>query len=80
MAAEARLRKPLSQQDPMVRVFFPCAQGTELLQTFALARPSDHSFLEPKDFADLRSSAFSGIPEWDAFADHVQRCSLCGEV
>ena len=38
------------------------------------------TFLQPKDFSDLRNSAFVGIPEWDAFADHVQTCALCGEI
>ena len=72
--------KMISREDPVVQVFFPCRAGTRLLEVFASARPQDQSFLDPKDFADLRNSAFAGIPEWDAFADHVQECSLCGEV
>lgn len=72
--------KAISHEDPVVQVFFPCHIGTRLLETFAAARPQDQDFLEPKDFSDLRKSAFAGIPEWDAFADHVQDCSLCGEV
>ncbi|AXC13814.1 hypothetical protein ACPOL_4542 [Acidisarcina polymorpha] len=73
-------RKGISREDPIVQVFFPCDIGTRLLEEFAAARPEDYTFLEPKDFNDLRSSAFAGIPEWDAFADHVQQCIRCGEV
>ena len=47
---------------------------------FAAARPSDHGFLEPREFLDLHNSAFSGIPEWDVFAEHVSECSRCGAV
>jgi hypothetical protein len=57
-----------------------CEAGSRLLEDFAAARPRDNTFLEPKDFSDLRNSAFVGIPEWDAFADHVQACARCGEV
>ena len=69
----------MSPEGPTVRVFF-CEAGSRLLENFAAARPRDNTFLEPKDFSDLRNSAFVGIPEWDAFADHVQTCGLCGEV
>ena len=41
---------------------------------------ADYTFLEPKDFSDLRSSAFAGIAEWDSFAEHVLGCTRCGEV
>lgn len=69
----------ISREDPVVQVFFPCETGTRLLEAFAAARPQDLGFIEPTDFGDLRNSAFAGIPEWDAFADHVQECSRCGE-
>ena len=72
--------KAISREDPIVQVFFPCQAGTTLLEHFAATRPQDYSFLEPKDVGDLRNSAFAGIPEWDAFATHVQMCALCGEV
>jgi hypothetical protein len=72
--------KAISREDPIVQVFSPCEAGSRLLEDFAAARPRDYTFLEPKDFSDLRNSAFVGIPEWDAFADHVQTCALCGEV
>ena len=42
--------------------------------------PAGYTFLEPKDFSDLRSSAFGGIAEWDSFAEHVLGCTRCGEV
>lgn len=71
--------RTLSSQDPVVQVFFPCEEGTALLQAFGAARPEDFEFVEPKDFMDLRNSAFSGISEWDAFAEHVQGCTKCGE-
>lgn len=72
--------RTLSRQDPIVSVFCPCEEGTRLLECFVAARPEDYGFLEPQDFIDLRNSAFAGIPEWDAFADHVQQCAACGEV
>lgn len=72
--------KAISREDPIVQVFSPCETGTLLLEAFAAARPQDSTFLEPKDFSDLRNSAFVGIPEWDTFSDHVQQCARCGEV
>ena len=69
----------IPREGPMVRVSF-CEAGSRLREDFAAARPRDNTFLEPKDFSDLRNSAFVGIPEWDAFADHVQTCARCGEV
>ncbi len=72
--------KAISREDPIIQVFSPCEMGTLLLEEFAAARPQDYTFLEPKDFSDLRNSAFAGIPEWDAFSDHVQQCTRCGEV
>ena len=70
----------LSKQDPVMEAFLPCPVGDGLLQAFASARPQDYGFLEPADLLDLRTSAFSGSPEWDAFAYHVAGCSQCGEV
>ena len=72
--------KVMSREDPLIQVFSPCDVGTRLLEEFADARSADYTFLEPKDFSDLRSSAFAGIPEWDRFANHVLGCTLCGEV
>ena len=71
--------KAISREDPIVQVFSPCETGTLLLAEFAAARAQDYTFLEPKDFSDLRNSAFDGIPEWDAFSDHVQHCPRCGD-
>ena len=45
--------------------------GRVSLKEFARVRPADYTFLEPKGFSDLRSSAFGGIAEWDCFAEHV---------
>jgi hypothetical protein len=55
----------------------PCAAGTELLRNFAEARPLDFAFLTPHNLIDLNNSAFEGIPEWDAFAQHYAKCELC---
>jgi len=57
----------------------PCAVGTGLLRAFAETRPTDFSFLKAQDMVDLRNSAFQGIPEWDAFTDHVSACPSCNE-
>ena len=72
--------RAISSEDPLVEAFRPCELGRDLLLKLAAARPSDHSFLEPRDFLDLRNSAFSGISGWDVFAEHVSQCSRCGEV
>jgi hypothetical protein len=72
--------KAISREDPLVQVFLPCPVGTCVLEEFARARPADYTFLELKDFSDLRSSAFAGIAEWDSFAEHVLGCTRCGEV
>jgi hypothetical protein len=72
--------KAISRDDLLIQVFSPCPVGTRLLEEFARARPADYTFLEPKDFSDLRSSAFAGIAEWDSFAGHILGCTLCGEV
>jgi hypothetical protein len=47
-----------------------CPVGMDLLRRFEAARPNDYDFLQVQDFADLRTSAFDGIPEWDAFTAH----------
>lgn len=39
--------------------------------------PNDVRFLKPQDLVDLRNSAFDGMPEWDAFAEHYATCELC---
>ena len=70
----------ISREDPLIQVFSPCDVGTRLLEEFARARPADYTYLEPKDSGDLRSSAFAGVAEWDSFAEHVLRCTRCGEV
>jgi hypothetical protein len=67
-------------EDPLIQVFSPCDVGTRILDEFARSRPADYTFLEPKDFCDLRSSAFGGIAEWDSFAEHVLGCTRFGEV
>lgn len=72
--------KAILREDPLIQVFSPCLIGTQLLEEFARARPADYTFLEPKDFSDLRSSAFAGISEWDSFAEHVLGSTRCGEV
>jgi hypothetical protein len=56
-----------------------CAAGTDLLRRFQAARPNDYAFLEVKDFADLSTSAFEGILEWDAFTEHCTGCEDCKE-
>lgn len=55
----------------------PCAVGTELLRTFAHARPVDFGFVEPRDLIDARNCAFTGIAEWDRFAEHFATCERC---
>jgi hypothetical protein len=55
----------------------PCPKGTALLRTFAEARTADFGFLEANDLVGLRSSAFAGIPEWEAFSRHYGSCGLC---
>lgn len=57
----------------------PCSMGTDLLQAFAVSRPTDYAFLEPEDMRNLKSSGFVGIPEWDAFAAHYSECGRCHE-
>ena len=59
---------------------FPvCPVGMNLLLRFQAARPSDYAFLEVKDFADLSTSAFEGILEWDTFTEHCASCEDCKE-
>jgi hypothetical protein len=51
-----------------------CAVGMDLLRRFEEARPNDYAFLQAQDFVDLSTFAFIGIPEWDAFTKHCERC------
>jgi hypothetical protein len=57
----------------------PCPIGTELLRSFATARPADFAFLKSADLVDLNNSAFEGILEWDTFVTHYSECELCNE-
>jgi len=59
------------------RAVQPCLAGTALLRSFALVRPADFAFLKPQDLADLDSSAFAGISEWEAFIAHYASCEQC---
>jgi hypothetical protein len=54
-----------------------CAVGMDLLHRFEEARPNDYAFLQVQDFVDLSTSAFVGIPEWDAFTEHCKTCEDC---
>jgi len=54
-----------------------CSVGMDFLRQFREARPNDYAFLEAQDFADLSTSAFIGIPEWDAFTEHCKTCEDC---
>ena len=56
-----------------------CPVGMELLRRFEEARPNDYGFLQAQDFADLNTSAFAGILEWDAFTEHCETCEDCKE-
>jgi hypothetical protein len=49
----------------------------ELLRRFEAARPNDRAFLQVQDFADLNTSAFAGIPEWNTFTEHCATCADC---
>jgi len=49
----------------------------DLLRRLEAARPNDYAFLQAQDFADLSTSAFAGIPEWDAFTEHYKTCEDC---
>lgn len=76
------MSKPDQLEVAMERLFvvdegLPCPVGTELLRNLAEARPVDFAFLKPNDLIDLNNSAFEGIPEWDAFAQHYAECELC---
>ena len=53
--------KVMSREDPLIQIFSPCDVGTRLLEEFADARSADYTFLEPKDFSDLRTSAFAAF-------------------
>ena len=54
-----------------------CLVGLELLRRFEAARPNDSAFLELQDLTNLGTSAFGGIPEWDAVAEHCGTCRGC---
>lgn len=54
-----------------------CAVGMDLLRRLEEARPNDYAFLQAQDFVDLHTSAFAGIPEWDAFTEHCETCKAC---
>jgi hypothetical protein len=56
-----------------------CPVGRNLLRRFQAARPNDFTFLDVQDFADLSTSAFVGILEWDAFTEHCSMCEDCKE-
>lgn len=56
---------------------FPCQEGKHLLRSFAESRPADFSFLQADDLRSGTNSAFTGIPEWDAFAEHYASCRRC---
>jgi len=55
----------------------PCREGKELLRSFAESRPEDFDFLQASDVGSGTNSAFAGIPEWDAFAEHFASCRSC---
>ena len=56
---------------------YPYQQGKELLRSFAESRPSDFGLLQTTDVGSGTNSAFAGIPEWDAFAEHYASCGRC---
>ena len=56
-----------------------CPVGMDLLRRFEAARPNENAFLQAQGFVDLSTSAFDGIPEWDAFTEHRQTCEDCKE-
>jgi hypothetical protein len=56
-----------------------CPVGMDLLRRFQAARPKDFAFLDVQDFADLSTSAFDGILEWDTFSEHCATCQDCKE-
>ena len=53
--------KAISRVDPVALAFSPCMHGMQLLEEFAAAHPVDYSYIEPRDFVDLATSAFAGI-------------------
>ena len=56
-----------------------CEEGMRLLHQFWEKHPDSYAYLRPQDFVELNSPAFSGIPEWDAFAHHFATCRNCNE-
>jgi hypothetical protein len=71
--------KTISREDPIVQVFFPYGIGTRLWGT--LQPPAQRiTHFWNRRISVIHTSAFAGISEWDAFADHVQQCMRCSEV
>ena len=50
-----------------------CPVGMDLLRRLEEARPKYYAFVQ----VDLSTSAFVGIPEWDAFTEHCETCADC---
>jgi hypothetical protein len=74
MAKEPQISTGLEWANDVLPV---CAVGMDLLRRLEEARPNDYAFLQAQDFADLSTSAFVGIPEWDAFTEHCATCEDC---
>ena len=70
--SDAALERLFEEDDGL-----PCSEGTALLRAFAELRPADFALLQPHDLIDLRSSAFTVIPEWDLFSEHYATCECC---
>jgi hypothetical protein len=75
------IRQPQNATSPVwTDVDLPtCPVGIDLLRRFEAARSNDYGFLQPQDFADLNTSAFAGILEWDPFIEHCEMCEDCKE-
>ena len=75
----ALTKQPQNSHDPVWtdNDLSACSIGMDLLRQLREARPSDYAFLEAQDFADLSTSAFIGIPEWNAFTEHCKMCNDC---
>ena len=57
-----------------------CDEGMALLRQFAIAQPEAFAFVQPCDFEQLDNSAFAGIAEWEALAEHSHGCDKCNKV
>lgn len=79
--AESMAKKPqISTRTERANDALPaCAVGRDLLRRFEATHPNDYAFLQVQDFVDLSTSAFVGIPEWDAFTEHCETCEDCKE-